>query len=240
MDDPLAFYSLILALSTTLLCIFTGALWWATYRLSKDAKESSEAQADKMERSIAEAGRSAEAMGKLADHASAQLAITQDSVYRNLRAYLSVKKIVCTGFYEGLIGGRIILENAGETPAEITIFSIGWIGKWPLGKPRDHGPEPERHFDSKPFINRGSEDSVQWFYPRNEKTAEKEIAEWIANSATLIFYLYGRAEFLDYRRRRRILHFSYRTNGRPKVGKPFEMVPTAEGNDYEDQGEAKT
>jgi hypothetical protein len=237
MDDPIAVYSLILAFSTTLLCLFTGALWWVTYRLSKDAKEGSEAQADKMERYIAEAANAAEAMGKLAAHASDEVAITQDSAYRNLRAYLSVKHVICTWFSDEMISGKIVFENAGVTPAEIRVFSIGWIGKWPLNKPRDEGPEPQQHLNSKPFINRGSEDTVQWFYPAGMESVKKEIAEWIADPKALIFYLYGRAEFFDYRRRKRVIHFSYRANGYPKLGDVFELVPTPGGNDYEDHGE---
>lgn len=47
--DPVAAFTLWLAVATTGLWGFTGALWWVTYRLSKEAKASSDRQAKNAE-----------------------------------------------------------------------------------------------------------------------------------------------------------------------------------------------
>jgi len=92
-DDPVAAFTLWLALATTGLWIFTGFLWRATYNLAKDTKTAGTDQADKMERSIGEAGRAAQAMEALAKSnaaSSAQIVESVNLTRRAMRASISV------------------------------------------------------------------------------------------------------------------------------------------------------
>lgn len=132
LDDPIALYTLILAVATTLLWLFTAGLWYVTFRLSRDAKTTAETQADKMERSIEEAGRAAGAMERISESMAINAVQVVKSVeimganaevqrtfgMMNMRAYIDV-----------LIGHAIpqtdrtvfeaipYMTNSGNTPA---------------------------------------------------------------------------------------------------------------------------
>ncbi len=51
-DAALVKYTKYLAIFTFLLFFFTAALWWVTYKLSKDAKTTSERQSNEMQESL--------------------------------------------------------------------------------------------------------------------------------------------------------------------------------------------
>jgi hypothetical protein len=97
-NDKLVAYSTVaLALVTLTLAIWTGLLWYATVRLGRDAKETSERQSGEMQRSIVEATRAATAMESVAvaaavsARASTENAATLKEVTaKQMRAYLSV------------------------------------------------------------------------------------------------------------------------------------------------------
>lgn len=110
-NDPVAVFTLALAIATTGLWGFTAALWRATYQLSKDAKASGEAQADMMERSLAEARVSADA-------ARASVEISQDTAKRQLRAYVGVISAKIRNWTPGKTPVFLFeFRNAGQTPA---------------------------------------------------------------------------------------------------------------------------
>ena len=67
MSDPVAAFTLWLAVATTGLWVFTYKLWRSSVDLAKDTRDGEKAQADKMERSIAEGARAAAAMEGVAE-----------------------------------------------------------------------------------------------------------------------------------------------------------------------------
>jgi hypothetical protein len=139
LDDPVALFTLGLFLATSGLWFFTARLWRATVRLSEDAKATGTDQADKMERSIAEAARSAFAMegvansmainvNKITESVEISRAIArQQEVFSQaqMRAYIAV-----------LIGGALyqtdrlnfeaspVILNTGNTPARNLRYRI--------------------------------------------------------------------------------------------------------------------
>jgi hypothetical protein len=122
LTDPPAFWTGMLVVATTLLWLFTAALWWVTYRLSKDARAASADQADKMEQSIAAA------------HAGVQEAIDANTIarearadaakfkQRELRPWLTLLVEAADGVTFGPEGCRfsisITVRNAGTTLAK--------------------------------------------------------------------------------------------------------------------------
>jgi hypothetical protein len=164
--------------------------------------------------------------------------IAQEGSYRDLRAYLSIE-VVSEDIAETFLGGRIVIKNAGQTPAQFRLFHTTWIGPWPEGGLLGGGPDPEESVHHHPYINRGATEKVQWFWPMpgaEDDGAAKEIKKIteIKNAAWALF-VYGRVEFTDFMRRERVLHFSYRNNVSVAPGGIFEMVPVPEGNHYEDR-----
>ncbi len=108
-----------LVVATTGLWAFTAALWKATVGLSRDAKKSGADQAERMERSITEAARAAEAM--------------RDSANNSLKALRADRAWMCLGIIErgpfrGNVDGEFIAngfafgvnwQNFGRSPAKI-------------------------------------------------------------------------------------------------------------------------
>lgn len=227
LNDPVADFTLALVFSTVL-------LWRATLRLAREARESAVVQSKKMERSVVAATKSA-------DTATKQVAISEETAYRDLRAYISVDGVEVTDVMSGSIAGNIVFKNAGQTPAAIAVYFATDINNLSLGEPQRN--VPERAWQHRPFINRHGEESVYWWYPiydpKHQAAAlaksSAEIADLVKNPLPYSFYLYGRIEFTDYMRRERVLHFSYRSAGEVKIGEPFKMVPMPTGNHYEDR-----
>jgi len=225
-NDPVALFTLALVVSTIL-------LWRATLRLASEARTASLDQAEKTERSIEAAAKSAQA-------ATEQVKIVQDTAYRELRAYISVDDVSVVSVRDGEFDGTITIHNAGATPAQIEVYLTGWIGDFPTPKPRDLGSAPYRAANHRSFLNRNGVETIQWFYPTTgaDKPGMAAIVAKPSGVGAKAFYLYGRVEFTDFQRRRRIIHFSFRNNAVPKVGSKFKMCPTIRGNDYEDLGTA--
>jgi hypothetical protein len=91
--DPVAAYTLLLAVITGLLCYATWRLYRTTVELAKDAKDTGDAQADKMERSIEAATKAAEAMQSIAcstEANSVQLIESLSLSRKAMRARISV------------------------------------------------------------------------------------------------------------------------------------------------------
>jgi len=143
-NDKLVAYSTVaLAVVTLALAIWTGLLWYATVRLGRDAKETSERQSEEMQRSIAEATRAATAMEAVAVAASVSARASTESVAtlkevtaKQMRAYLSVVMNGGTfqergkGIYFGI---NPILTNSGNTPAHgIRYWANAGVYDFPL------------------------------------------------------------------------------------------------------------
>lgn len=94
LDRWLTYSTVALAAFTLFLFIFTAALWWVTYRLSKQAKATSDAQSTEMGKSIAEAVRSASAMEEVAAATKNNAILMTDILQKQMRAYLAFDSAV--------------------------------------------------------------------------------------------------------------------------------------------------
>lgn len=110
----LAGITFLLTIGTAFLATYTLNLWRETKRLADDAKDSGEAQAARMEASVQQAVRSADAM-------EAQVRHAQESSERELRAYISIEPKVVTQDEtmddELFLAFDATVKNAGQTPA---------------------------------------------------------------------------------------------------------------------------
>ena len=125
-DDPLLFFTFVLAVATVILGISTTLLWLTTRKLAIDTKEAGDAQASKME-------RSATAMEGVKDSMAinaAQIVRSVDMQRRfgqmQLRPYLTV--LVGQGEYQDenlRFAVRPKVLNTGHTPARDVRWRIG-------------------------------------------------------------------------------------------------------------------
>ena len=125
-SDPVSAFTLALVVSTVL-------LWRATLRIAEDTKQAGKIQADKMERSVAEASRAAAAM----EDVSKSMAINADQIVRSvdlqkrygqmqLRPYLTV--LLGEGVWQdenNVFEIRPKVLNTGHTPAKDVRWRIG-------------------------------------------------------------------------------------------------------------------
>jgi hypothetical protein len=112
-DGLIAWSTIALAIVTTILAGFTGALWWATYKLARDARDAAKRQSIEMKESLRISDMAANAMEKVAQN----IAITAS---QQMRAYLSV--IIAGATYQERSKGlkfdaRPLILNNGHTPA---------------------------------------------------------------------------------------------------------------------------
>ena len=124
-DRRLTFATEVLAGFTGVLMFFTGGMWFATYRLSRDAKKSSATQEARMRDSIAEAGRATAAMENIAKATVDNAALMQGVMHRQMRAYISTELAGAIYQDERLrFQVDITLTNTGFTPARKVSYSI--------------------------------------------------------------------------------------------------------------------
>jgi hypothetical protein len=168
-----------------------------------------------------------------------QVEISQDTAYRQLRAYLSIESLTVVIVTEKSIKGSLTIRNAGQTPATIKVSLTGWIASHPQAKLDGVGPNPYEYPLHKPFINRGSDETLHWYYPlgpmQNRDEGAALIQKLIADPEGMSLYVYGRVEFVDFQRRERILNFAFRSGVSVEIGKPAEMRPVPFGNHYEER-----
>lgn len=110
-----------LAWITGILAFFTAALWYATYKLAKDAKTSGETQATKMEKSIAEATRAASAMESVAEATKNNAILMQGILHKQMRAYLAFDSAGCVpqdASTNWKFEVRFHIKNFGHSPAQ--------------------------------------------------------------------------------------------------------------------------
>ena len=121
LDRRMTIATELLALFTFLLFCFTGALWWVTYRLSRNARTTGTAQSLAMSKSIEEATRSASAMEEVAKATKDNAVLMKGILQKQMRAYLAfegpsfVPQDATTGWrYEV----RFNVKNFGHTSAQ--------------------------------------------------------------------------------------------------------------------------
>ena len=218
-------------------------LVWTTFRETRRAnvtasKEFARARLDA--RKAAKSSEEALRIGtKSAAAAADQVTVAQDTAYRELRAYLSVEEVTIELVTADFIKGKLVVRNAGKTPAQIKVFMTGWIGPHPQPKLYGVGPTPYDYRMHKPFINRGGAESIDWFFPllpiQGDVDAAADIAKLVADPVHTVVFVYGRIEFFDFLQRERILHFAFRNHGAIKIGEGCEMYPLPFGNHYEER-----
>lgn len=195
-------------------------------------------------RTIASAGDTATALAaanKSAEAAADQVRVAQESAYRQLRAYLSLEEVKIEGVGSELIQGSVTIRNAGNTPASYRLYMANWVAAHPLVQLPADAPEPIFWAIHGPYINARSVEHIQWFYPMevlmDPALGKAEIQRLLTNDSEIAMYLYGKIEFVDFQRHKRLLHFAFRHNGTLVIGKnDCEMTPCLFGNSYEDQG----
>ncbi len=130
-DHPVDVFTFVLCVATVLLGVSTTLLWLTTQRIAKDSEASGKTQADKMERSIAEAAKAAEAMEGVSASMKINAAKIVESVgyqetfgQMQMRAYVSV---LLDGIYQDdthIFEARPVLRNTGHTPAHAIKWRI--------------------------------------------------------------------------------------------------------------------
>lgn len=117
-EENTATYTKDLALVTGVLALFTFLLWWANLRLIKGAENTARRQSLEMQQSIAEAHQSALAMADVAVTMRANTAAMQETMKKQMRAYVSADPGF--GVYQdehNNFQGAVVLSNSGFTPA---------------------------------------------------------------------------------------------------------------------------
>jgi hypothetical protein len=124
-DASLVKYTGYLALFTLLLFVFTAGLFAVTFRLSRDAKATGDEHAGKMEKSITEAGRAANAMEKVAKATADNADRFQDMMRTQFRAYVSVEWVKALHQDDGFVFQMDMnFRNDGLTPAKNVSYSM--------------------------------------------------------------------------------------------------------------------
>jgi hypothetical protein len=213
------------------------ALVWFTFRETRKGTRVAQREYGRARiearKAAKEAQKSLAANRRMAAAAAKQVTIAQSTAYRDLRAYISVE-IKIESVSKVLIYATLGVTNAGKTPARIEVYFNAWIGGFPLKELPPESPAPFRHYQHDPFVNANSGVEVELFYPWGRVATANELDE--LSDDTKSFYLYGRVEYVDFARHRRVLHFAYRKHGLLEYGKPFNMIPCPWGNEYEDRG----
>lgn len=121
LHDPVAFATVLLVVVTAGLWISTFLLWRATVQLAREAKESADAQGERMERSV-------DAANKAASAATEQVKIAEEIAKRELRAYVCLRPIKMNEIVTGDAPITIVVpfENTGVTPANRLLIQWAW------------------------------------------------------------------------------------------------------------------
>lgn len=143
-SDPIATFTFFLVVATIVLGAATILLWLTTKRIAIDTKEAGNTQAEKMERSIEEAAKSADAMkGVAASMAINAAQIVQSVAFQRqygqmqLRPYLSI--LIGEGLYQDdshIFEIRPKILNTGHTPARDVRWRIA-LDILPVNLPAD-------------------------------------------------------------------------------------------------------
>ena len=115
-DRKLTTATICLAVLTGILALFTGGLWWATYRLGKDAKATSDRQAVEMQKSLALARKEF-----ISTHRP-KIRVRNIVIRRPTPIHAAQPPLFAPGT---LVSGQLYIANVGGTEAHIT-----GIGCW--------------------------------------------------------------------------------------------------------------
>lgn len=124
----LVYLTAILVSATIGLMIYTGNLWRATVRLSRDATVTAKRQAEDMKKSLHIADVTASAAHASALSAERLVKTMEDTADRQLRAYV----FVYAADIEGIDSANppeavVVIKNSGQTPA-FDVLHVGGIG----------------------------------------------------------------------------------------------------------------
>lgn len=116
-DEKLVDATIWLVRITGILALCTGGLWWATYRLARDAKRTATQQATDMRTSLAIAKTSADAALKTAKNME-----TADRAYMKMTHELPG---IMFNETKSLFQVTLRIENCGKTPASVSDVRLG-------------------------------------------------------------------------------------------------------------------
>lgn len=103
----------------------TGALWFVTYSLARDAKEGAEEQATNMSKSIAEAANAANAMKEIAAVTKENATLMEGILRKQMRAYIAVDIGGATYQDANLrFEAAPVIVNTGNTPAKHVSYKM--------------------------------------------------------------------------------------------------------------------
>jgi hypothetical protein len=137
-----------LAFITTMLAIFTGGLWYHTYKLAKGAEEASKTQITDMRKSLEIAEKSAESTKRMVETMKNNAAI-------ELRAYVTILHDSVPNPHRPPNTFSVCLKNTGRTPAYHVKCHITWEffpGEdvlWPKPEPFKTAEEIEAEGESE-------------------------------------------------------------------------------------------
>jgi hypothetical protein len=218
-----------LAWITGVLAFFTGALWLATYRLARDAKEAAARQAIDMQNSLRIANESVWAELDSAGSAKRAANIMADTAKRQLRAYIF--EHADTDNTKQCPEGWVVdveIRNAGQTPAyDVRCASTLRPLIDPLPKDFEFNPPvfDEGMFVVNPGIPRANSVKTEFMVP-SDRTA--------VGNGDKVLYLWGRIEYVDVFERPHFAEYRLRFQVEVRGDNIFgQWVYCAQGNDVD-------
>lgn len=236
LDRWATYSSVALAVFTFLLFVFTAMLWWVTFRLSRDAKESSTRQSAETRRSLEIALLSANAAKEAADLARQQFVASH-------LPRLSVRNVVVKQpdrtrtdrlhFARGeLVSGQFYVENSGGTRARIveSHCEVYWTDK---GLPMERPYEGRNPNDQVGHVELRPGQSIPAIF--QSESLMDEFADRIAlGTANWRLYVMGWIAYLDDSDIRRRAMFCRTFDG--NVGAANGRFVRVHDTDYENEG----
>lgn len=206
-SDPVAIATVMLVLATCGLWFTTFKLWQTTAKIAQDTLEDAKVQADKMERSIGEAARAAEAMEGMAASTKTNVGKFAESVgyqetfgQMQMRAYVSVE---LNGVYQDenhIFEAKPLLRNTGHTPAHSVRWKIA-ADILPVPLPDDFGfPLPEETTPGGAILGPGQTGFMSAFLDEkkfDERKVPEADLETIKRGDGRGFYTWGIVNYRD-------------------------------------------
>ena len=182
-DKRVADATVWLAGVTTALAIFTGGLWYATYRLAQDARRTADRQATETQKSIGIAKQSADAA-----------VATAKSYIKSERAFVKISH-----FPPGIIffsarrsAVQVKVENFGRTPARVTDVVLTFKA---YPNTSDLPTEPD-YTGARPVLSQAFLVTGDWFkIPRNTPFDEADNNEFKNGGQRLV--VLGYVDYID-------------------------------------------
>lgn len=182
---------------TAILAFFTFRLWLSTFRLARDARESSARQGNEMRESIEQNTRAAGAMERVARTAERNTGLLEENWRRQMRAYLTV--IIGSGAYQDREKNikfevKPVLLNSGFTPAHrMDYWATAGILPFPLPETFDF-PVPQ-DIRRKEFVL-GPHQNIMLNAFTDDFVPDEEVAELKAGRDRRI-YIWGEVTYED-------------------------------------------